>query len=169
MRERSFLLAVGAWALAFNTAEAQQTGADSLTWRVYRNATYGYEIDIPSGFEVWPTGPAGERDGRSIRIGRREYAAAAPVLDIRVQKQRPTVDPLADAEFPDVNTTVDCVEINGVRGTEVTFRWVANGDIAFVELHLGDALIEFHAQPGLTDMRETLWWRIISTFRFRDE
>ena len=168
MRVKSAVLLIGAWAVAFNVAEGQQTAFDSLTWHTYRNAKYGYEIGYPSGFEVWPTGPAGERDGRAIRIGRREYAAPVPVLDIRVQTQAPAVEPPVDAELPDMDVTVGEVKINGVRATEVTYRWKTTGDIAFVNLHLRDAFIEFHAQPGLRDVRETVWWRIISTFSVRD-
>ncbi len=85
-----------------------------------------------------------------------------------MQNQAPAVEPLVDAELPDMDVTVGDVEINGVRATEVTYRWKSTGDIAFVNLHLQDAFIEFHAQPGLRDVRETVWWRIISTFRVRD-
>ncbi len=71
-------------------------------------------------------------------------------------------------ELPDMDVTIVEVEINGAYATEVTYRWKANGDIAFVNWHVGDALIEFHPQPDLRDVRETVWWRIVTTLRLRD-
>lgn len=156
-------LLVGIFALGFE-AEAQQAPADSSDWQVYRNARYGYEIRYPNGFELWPTGPVGERDGRAVRIALREHAAPVPVLDVRVLSET-AAEPWAAADLPDMDVALADVEVNGVRSIEVTYRWKVNGDIAFVDWHVQDTLIQFHAQPGLRDVRETVWWKIISTFR----
>jgi len=154
-----FVLASGAWHV--------QAASEVDPWQTYRNPKYGYEIRYPSDFEAWPTGPAGNRDGRAIRIGRKEYAAPTPMLDIHMQVEAPAVETLIAS--PEMDVTVGSVEIHGVQAREVTYRWKSNGDLEFVTLYLRDTAIEFQAHPGLRDLRTTVWWKIISTFRFRDE
>ncbi len=149
--------------------DARQIAPDTVDWQAYRNAKYGYEIRYPTDFEVWPTGPSGERDGRTARIARREYSAPVPVLDIRAQAKMPNLESLGDVEIPNMELSVDNVTINGHPALELTHRWKANGDIAFVNFHVGDVLIKFDAGAGLQDIRETPWWRIISTFRLQGE
>ncbi|MCP3994647.1 MAG: hypothetical protein GY722_06210 [bacterium] len=149
--------------------DARQIAPDTVDWQTYRNAKYGYEIRYPIDFETWPTGPPGERDGRTIRIARREYSAPVPVLDIRAQAKMPDLETLGDLEIPNMELSVDNVTINGLPALELTYRWKTNGDIAFVHFHVGDVLIEFDAGAGLRDVRETPWWRIISTFRLQGE
>ncbi len=159
------MLIVVLFAWALGSAEVSEL----VDWQTYRNDKYGYEIRYPTDFEVWPTGPSGERDGRTIRIARREYSAPTPVLDIRAQARMPNLDTLGDVEIPNMGLSVDNVTINGLAALELTYRWKANGDIAFVHFHVGDVLIEFDAGAGLRDIRETPWWWIISTFRLQSE
>ena len=146
----------------FDTDSAAPEFAD---WQTYRNTKYGYEIRYPIEFDAWPTGPVGERDGRTIRIGRREYSAAAPVLDIRAQVKMPNLESLEDIEFPKMELSVDHVKIDDLQALELTYRWEGSGDIAFVNIHFDDLLIEFDAGAGLRDIRKTPWWKIISSIR----
>jgi hypothetical protein len=132
-------------------------------WQVHRSETFGYEIRYPPGFEVWLTGREGERDEGTIRIGLREFAAPAPVLDISVGSRMRT-------GLPAIPPTLDVVErrvvINGAGFRELTYRWQENDDVAFVELRHPRALMIFDAPAGTRDIHGTVWWSIMSTFRF---
>jgi hypothetical protein len=143
--------------------------SDLAEWQIYRNSKYGYEIRYPEGCETWPTGPAGERDGRAIRVGRKEHSAPAPILDIELNRTMPTLKSLADADLRDMDVAVVETDMNGIPAREITYRWKINAEIVFVELYFRDVSIVFHAQPGTRDARETIWWRIISTFRFENK
>lgn len=178
----SFLLAVGAACTSRGANAGDSSGTEHLTlgglnvgrtrdsaqWNTYRNAKYGYEIQYPEGFEVWPTGPVGERDGRAIRVARKEYAAPTPVLDIHIQVSMATFDSLTSIEAPDMDIMAGDIEIDGAPAREVTYRWKSNGDVVFVSLYFRGALIEFHAPSGVGDVHETVWWQVISTFRVQD-
>jgi hypothetical protein len=166
MNTKGAVLLIGLFVLAASVRHVH-AAPDVEAWQTYRNAKYGYSIQYPEDFEAWPTGPAGSRDGRAIRIGRKEHAAPTPMLDIHMQVEAPAVESLI--ESPDMDVTVGSVEIQGVRAREVTYRWKSNGDLVFVTLYLRDTAIEFHAHPGLRDFRKSVWWEIVSTFRFQDE
>ena len=146
-----------------------QVPSEVADWLSYDNARYGYEIRYPAELEVWPTGPRRQRDGRSIRIARREHAAPVPVLDIHLGERALAPAPEEMGELRDLQVRAREVEIHGVRGHESVYRWKSNGEIWMVRLQLGDALIEFHAAPGLEDFLGTVWWQVVSTFRFHDE
>jgi hypothetical protein len=151
MNEKIAALLVGVWILPLVMGQGRPPASDPAAWNVYSNAKYGYEVRYPDGFEVWPTGPVGERDGRAIRIARKEHSAPAPVLDIQMQVPMPTLKALADVELRDMDVTARDAEINGVPAREVTYRWKIN------------------AQAGVHDAHETIWWTIISTFRLHDD
>jgi hypothetical protein len=143
--------------------------SDPAEWKIYRSAKYGYEIRYPEGFEAWPTGPVGERDGRAIRVARKEHTAPAPILDIQLNIPMPTLESLAEAKLRDMDVSVVETEMNGIPARKITYRWKINGEIVFVELYFRGVSIVFHAQAGIHDAHKTIWWRIISTFRFKDE
>jgi hypothetical protein len=147
-------------------ASQATTGATRAEWRVYRNDAFGYEIRYPPGFEVWPTGREGERNGGAIRIGRTEFAAPTPMLDISVGIRLARGLP---ANPPGLRVLERDAIVNGVRFREMTYRWEENGEIAFVELRHARALLVFHAPAGLQDFHETVWWSIMSGFRFLDQ
>jgi hypothetical protein len=167
-RETAVLLACIS-ALAPFMVPGLPVASDLAEWQIYRNAKYGYEIRYPEGFEAWPTGPAGERDGRAIRVGRKERSAPAPILDIQLNLTMPTLKSLADAELRDMDVAVVETDMNGIPAREITYRWKINGEIVFVELYFRDVSIVFHAQAGIHDARNTIWWKIISTFHFKGE
>jgi hypothetical protein len=143
------------------TPEATGSGE----WQTSRNLKYGYEIRFPANFEAWPTGPKGERDGRTIRIARKEFAAAAPVLDIRIRAENDMARSRSDFESPELKLTREQLVINHAPAVQITGRWSVNDEVAFVDLFIGKALIEFQAPPGLHSIDDTVWWEIISTFR----
>ncbi len=166
MKRATAFALVCALALASVVAPGRPANADLAEWQTYRNAKYGYEIRYPRDFESWPTGPADERDGRALRIARKQHSAAAPVLDIRLNAPLPALEPPAGGELRDMDVGAVETEMNGIPARQLTYRWKSNGEIVFFELHLRDASLVFHAQPGIRDARETIWWKIISTFRF---
>ena len=141
--------------------------SDVEQWQTYENPKFGYEIRYPDGFEVRPTGPLDKRDGRSIRIALREHAAPTPVMDIHVQEQGATLEPLTTGELPDMDVTTGDVKIGGIQGRQLEYRWKSNGEIAFFILYVDNVVIEFHADSGIRDMRKTIWWKVIETLRFR--
>ena len=157
--------------LVFAASLGQEPAAaqDVANWSTYENAEYGYSIRFPDGYDGWPTGPVGQRDGRSIRIGRSEYAAPTPVMDIHLRPEALCSDPLSDIESNDMESDVVDVDVNGDPAREVTLRWRENGEIVFVDLCVRDALVQFHAAPGLTDFQDTIWWTILSTLEFQAE
>ena len=169
MKERSSFVLIGVSILASIMGQGLLIASDLAEWRTYRNAKYGYEIRYSEEFEVWPTGPAGERDGRTIRVGLKEHAAPAPVLDIQMQAPAPTLESLADLELRDMDIIAGDAEINGVPAREITYRWKSSGDVALVELSFRDVLMVFHAHSAVGDVHKTVWWKVISTFRFLDE
>jgi hypothetical protein len=136
---------------------------DVTTWTTYVNPTYKYSIQYPEGFDLWPTGPVDDRDGRSIRIGRSEYAAPTPVMDLRLRSETTCAESLINIESRDMETAVVDVDINGTPAREATHRWRENGEIVFVDLCIRDAMVQFHAAPGLADFHDTVWWSIIET------
>lgn len=141
---------------------------DTATWAVYTNSRYGYEIRYPADFEVRPTGGEGRRDGGTIRIALREYAAPAPVLDIFVRENAVEASRLPETGIRDMNVDTRDIELGGARLREVTLRWKESGEIAFVQLTGPQVVFLFHANAGTADMRDTIWWKIIQTFRFRE-
>jgi hypothetical protein len=163
------VLVIGGLALAAVAGQGIVTASGPADWNTYRNARYGYEIRFPDQLEAWPTGPPGERDGRSIRVGLKEHASPVPVIDIHVRFPTSGRAFLAGEEPRDMDVTRGDVEIGGIPAREVTYRWKSNGDVVFVELHFGDVLIVFDAQPGVVDAHDTIWWDVISTFRVRDD
>ncbi|MGH7587122.1 MAG: DUF3224 domain-containing protein [Gemmatimonadota bacterium] len=161
-----FMLGMSSPALGFE--QVPQTVGDTLDWHTYTNNRYGYEIRHPDGFDLWPTGPEGERDGATLRIARKEYAAPAPVLDIDVRYGEAHPEP-APAASPGMDVAIVDHRINGVDARQITYRWESNGEIAFLEVHRSGVLFRFQAGVDFFDIRDTIWWEIISTFRFLDE
>ena len=161
----SAIVVTALWILASSLGQELSQVPDVADWQTYRNPSYGYEIRYPDGFEVWPTGSPGQRDGRSIRVGRSEYAAPVPVLDVYLEPELPCEEYSLSLDGPDVDMTAADVAINGVRARQVTYLWKSNSEIAFVNLCIRDTLFQFQAPPGLQDFHESVWWTIISTFR----
>ena len=157
----------------FLSAPLIGSGQDALpanpaaTWNTYSNAKYGYEIRYPDGFELWPTGPKGRRDGARIRIALAQHQAPAPVLDVYVGQGVGDTGHLPEAGLRDLDVAVEEVEVGGAPAREVTYRWKENGEIAFVEVRQPNVLFRLAAGPGLGDFAGTTWWRIVSTFRIR--
>jgi hypothetical protein len=81
----------------------------------------------------------------------------------------PTLESLDETKFRDMDVSVVEAEMNGIPAREITYRWKINGEIVLVELYFRGVSIVFHAQAGIRDAHKTIWWRIISTFRFKDE
>ncbi len=140
-------------------------------WYTYRNNEYQYEIQYPDGFDLWPTGPEGERDGKAIRIGLFEYAAPTPVLDIQIRPTKSWEDAPIGAEINDMIVTIDDVDVNGLAGKQVEYRWESSEELLIVELYLDDVLFNFQARSGSDtyDFQDTEWWEIVNTFHFLDE
>jgi hypothetical protein len=134
----------------------------------YSNDAYGYEIQYPEAFDLWPTGPEGKRDGASIRIAIKDHQAPAPVLDIRISPRTPESE-FSGTISPSIDLTAEseAVSINGVPAKEWNFFWKSNGEIAFVEIYLDGVVFQFAAGSGLTDFHTSQWWNIVSTFRFK--
>jgi hypothetical protein len=158
---------VSSWTPVFQAGQRDRPVGSPSNWHTYKNTRYSYEIQYPDGFELWATGPEARRDGASIRIAFKEYAAPAPVLDIHVARGMTEAGRLPETGTADLAVTVEDVELNGVRSRQVTYRWKQNGEILFVELHQPNVLFRFEAAAGLEDVRDTIWWQIMSTFRFR--
>ena len=138
-------------------------------WQVYRNEQHGYEIRYPDGYELWPTGPKGRRDGASVRIALKEHAAPAPVLDVHVGAAAAKYGLPEDEGSSDMEAVADEIEINGLAARVVSWRWKENQEIVFVNVSTPEVLFQFHAAPGLSSMRDTVWWEIVSTFRLLKE
>ena len=155
---RSFLLA-----LLILSAACATPGAPD--WQRHRNARYGYELRVPPGFEAFPTGSEGERDGSTLRVARVEYAAPAPVLDVRVwPPTRRDAFPALGTNLPGMGLTVEEVDLAGKAAVLAQYRW-PSGDLAFAELWLDGMVFHFSAGAATKDVRETEWWGIIRTFR----
>lgn len=60
------------------------------------------------------------------------------------------------------------MEINGRPGKQIEYRRKFNGELAFIEINLDRVLFRLAAGPDPGDFYATLWWDIISTFRFVD-
>jgi hypothetical protein len=141
-------------------------------WHVYRNEKYQYEIQYPEGYDLWETGPEGERDGATIRIAPKDFAAPIPALGVHVYPQisvQERLEELSALEQSDIVTSVGDVEVNGLSGKQIAYRWQSNGELLMVELFLGDVYFRYEASAGTEDLQGTPWWEIISTFRFLDE
>ncbi len=137
-------------------------------WHLYRNSQYGYQIEYPDGYDLWETGLQGERDGASISISLHEYQALGPALSVVISPKtasRP-ISPMGILP-QDVSMQQRDIVLNGLNAHEVQYRWKATGDLAFVDIDLDGVLFEFLAGPSMTsDLHETQWYEIISTFRF---
>lgn len=144
------------------------TSRDESGWSIYRNAKYGYEIRFPAGYELRATGREGERDGRAIRIGWKEYAAITPALHVTLDPTNSLYEVTAGEELKERRAQVIDIELDGKPARRVEFRWKATGDLAVVEIHGHGVLFQFHAQPGLQELEGTVWWEIVSSFRFQE-
>jgi len=163
-RPSLILLLLAACAPGCGQIPAEETA--NTEWQVYRNERHGYEIRFPDGYELWPTGPEGRRDGASIRIALEEHAAPAPVLDVHVGAAAAKYGLPEDDGSPDMELVADEVEINGLAARVVSRRWKESQEIVFVDVSAPRVLFQFHAAPGLSSMRDTVWWEIVGTFRF---
>jgi hypothetical protein len=157
-------LAVVALCGCSTTTPAPQTPRPG--WHVYTDSKYGYEIQYPDGMEVLATGTDPERDGQTIRIGFKEYAALAPALHIQVEPRTP------EDQFPKLGTqvsgftvSVDDIQVNGRPARQAQYHWTENGDLAFAEIYLEGVVFFFDAAAGVRDFQDTEWWAIVSTFR----
>ncbi|MBN1438982.1 MAG: hypothetical protein JW929_06180 [Anaerolineales bacterium] len=135
-------------------------------WTVYANDLYGYEIQYPQGYALWPTGPEGGRDGANIRIALADRAAPAPVLDIRISPRTP------ESEFPgpaassgQFQAEANEVLIGGRPAREWILFWKSTGEIAFVEILADGVVFQFAAGPGPADFHASEWRQIVATFR----
>ena len=115
---------------------------------------------------MFPTGAEGQRDGSTVRVALQGYAAPAPVLDVRVGPAA-AHDGLPETAVPDLTVASVDADINGLRLRQVTYRWKSNGEIAFVELRGPNVILQFQAGAGLVEVRDTIWWHIMSSFRLR--
>ena len=150
---------------AASSAKATKPG-----WTSYSNKTYGYAIEHPDGFDLWPTGPEGEQDGANIRIAIKNHQAAFPILDI-LAAPRTSESEFSDLIAPSAELAVESntVRIGGLQAQERVFYWKSTGEIAMVRIFLDGVVFHFTAEPGLTAFHNSVWWEIISTFRFLPE
>ncbi len=167
MRALQILTTLAFLILCSCTPQAATRRQIDAGWTVYSNSKYGYEISYPEGYDLWETGPEGERDGASIRIGLTEYQALTPMLDVEIEPRMGT-DEFArvPADLKDLRLQLDDIELGGAAAKQAEYRWVQDGDLAFVEINLEGVLFRFSAGPGMRELRNTPWWEIISTFRF---
>ncbi|MGE5072084.1 MAG: hypothetical protein ACM3MF_01535 [Anaerolineae bacterium] len=136
-------------------------------WHVHSNSRYGYEIRYPDRYDAWETGPEGERDGATFRVGLKEYQAPVPVLDVRVHPRMPAEQfPAIGMRINGMDAELRSVLVNGMAAREVQYRWAATHDLARVEVYVRGVVFEFMPSAGTTDFHQTEWWAIISTFRF---
>ncbi|OHB75798.1 MAG: hypothetical protein A2Z34_07145 [Planctomycetes bacterium RBG_16_59_8] len=136
---------------------------------IYTNSKHGYEIRYPEGFDLWATGAEQERDGATIRVAFKDYAAPLPVLDIQVSPRTAREKfPSVDAQPNGMTVSAADVQVNGISGRQAQYRWTASGDLAFVEIYLEGVIFRFYTSTDIPDFQKTEWWAIISTFRFLD-
>jgi hypothetical protein len=134
-------------------------------WSTYQNGVYAYELRYPEHFEVRPTGPEGRRDGRSIRVSPRDYAAATPVLHVHVGEDRESVGTLP-ADVPGMTATTVSVDVAGRPGRQTIYRWRTNGDIFMVDVRAPGVVLIFEPAAGTRGIEGTVWDEIIRSFRF---
>ncbi len=134
-------------------------------WRVYVNERYGYEIRYPDTHDLWPTGPEGERDGRSIRVAIKEFQAPRPILDLRVFPP-PDMPEGKEAPGPDLARDDEPVIIGGIAGRLLTYRWKKTGAVSLVRVVLPGAMFTYQPPVGARDVRGSVWWKIIESFRW---
>lgn len=137
----------------------------SSEWQTYRNALYGYELRHPDRFEVMPTGPEDKRDGRSIRVGQRDYAAPTPVLHVYVGEASESIG-AALSGAADLTASTDPVDVAGKRGRRTVYRWRVNGDIFMVDVRAPGVVLILETGAGTREIGGTVWDQIISSFRF---
>jgi hypothetical protein len=141
--------------------------AQQAKWNTYSNQKHGYEIKYPEGFDLWPTGPEGKRDGASIRIALKEHQALTPVLDVQINPRTSKEQFLKKIMKPkDMTLEIKSMMINGSEAKQAEFRWEVNKEIAFVHIHLNGVVFRFAAASGLKNFSDSQWWQIISKFRF---
>jgi hypothetical protein len=146
------------------TAPLFQAGPDR-NWTTYSNAAYGYEILFPAEFEARPTGPEGERDGRSLRIARKEYAAPVPVLDLYVGSNAVSPDRRPEGTPRDMERETMESHIGVTPSTVTTLRWKATGEIAFMQISAPGVVFILQPGAGVKNVTGTIWWDIVSSFR----
>jgi hypothetical protein len=134
-------------------------------WSTYQNGLYGYELRHPQHFEVRPTGPEGERDGRSIRVAQREYAAPTPVLHVHVGQSSDSIAVLSSAA-PGLTATTTPVDVAGRPGRQTIYRWRANGDIFMIDARAPGVVMILEPGAGTRAIEGTVWEEIIRSFRF---
>ena len=61
MAKKIAILLVGLYFIAPDPGQRLSAATDVTDWQIYHNTKYGYEIRYPGEFDLWPTGPAGER------------------------------------------------------------------------------------------------------------
>jgi hypothetical protein len=125
-------------------------------------------IQYPDGFAVWATGVEGERDGASLRVAFKDYAAPVPVLDIQVHpKTAKDKFPTLGSEPKGLTVSILDVYLNGVAGKEADYHWTSTGELAFSDIDLdGVVIFHFASGSGMKDLHGTQWWEIICSFRF---
>ena len=169
---RKFLLATLPVLILFSgcSPAASSGKASKPGWSVYSNKIHGYAIEYPDGFDLWPTGPEGQQDGANIRIAIKNRQAAFPVLDVLVDP-RTSESEFSDLIAPSAELAVESATgwIGGLQAQERVFHWKSTGEIAMARVFLDGVVFHFTAEPGLTAFHTSVWWEIISTFRFLPE
>jgi hypothetical protein len=168
MKKRLLVLAVVSSFGAACSPEGPSTVRGESGWWVHSNAAYGYQISYPEEYDLWPTGPEGQRDGATIRIARKNYAAPVPVLDVVIGPEESLREKVVDVDLVDMTAEVTDIDLGGKPGKQLELRWKANGELALVELSLDGVTFVFDAAPGLHEFEGTVWWEIVSSFRFLD-
>ena len=136
-----------------------------LVWHTYRNATFGYELQHPERYEIRSTGPENARDGSRIRVAQKGYAAPAPVLDIYVLEAAAAARLPSSVDAHWNRATID-VEIGDMPCLMTTYRFRPGGQIPMVEVRCPEVLFRLDPGTDITDVQATIWWQIMSTFRF---
>jgi hypothetical protein len=151
--------------LAVTSAKPFLQSSPAQGWNTYSNAAYGYEIRFPAEFEARATGPEGQRDGRALRIARKEYAAPFPVLDVFVGRNA-AAGSLPEGTLPDMDRESRESRIGKTPASVTTLRWKATREIAFVQVSTTDVVLVLQPGTGVADINGTVWWEIIHSFRF---
>jgi peptidoglycan LD-endopeptidase LytH len=158
--KKMFFVDPGKWLI-----DAQKPAPEGkVGWQQYTNEKYGYSLRYPLGFEVFATGASGVRDGRTLRIGRRDYSAPAPILDLDLSALSSGHRAWIESRHPAYSVKSQPTKINGLAGTLREIRHEPGGELAWVIVDLGRANMILSVSTELQDYRSSEWWQIVSSF-----